>query len=177
MAEPTGSRAIAAVRRRVAISCARIAIRSPLAPDHAIFKCKPLHYLDSGSFAVMGVWPGSWLLISDTVAPAQLVACAEELADCENSLVVDVSDLYEVFDIEGPSAREIIASGCAVDFEIAPPPMVVPTRLSHFDVVVAFSSWESFRILVPRSFADDLEAWLNRAAKCSSQPDLNGTLS
>lgn len=174
MAEPTASRAIPAVQRRAAVSCARIAGRSPEAQDHPIFGCEPLHVANGGGFVAMRVGPDSWLLYSDTLAPAQLVACAEDLTNRKNSLTADVSDFYEVFDVEGTSACEIMAAGCAVDFEVAVPPMAVPTRLSHFDVVIAFISRESFRILVARSFADDLEAWLDRAVKYAHRSDWNG---
>jgi len=172
--EPTKSSTKPAVLRLAAISCVKIAGRPRISPDNGPLPTAPLHCSEIDGFAVMRVWPDAWLLSSDTLTPSILLARAEELADRSASLVVDVSDFYEAFDIEGRAARDVIASGCAVDFETSTPPMATAARLSHFDVIIIFRAPERFRVLIARSYADDLEEWLIRAAKYAHMPDSNG---
>jgi heterotetrameric sarcosine oxidase gamma subunit len=153
----------ACVQPCAGIACVRISSRSTALADASMRT--PLSLRSFDEFTVAAPWPDSWLLLSETLTPAELVSRARQLTGDPDALVVDLSDFYETFDISGSEAMTVLAAGSAVDFKGTAPPIAAATRLAHFDVLVAYFTTEHFRILVPRSYAGDLAAWLTRAAK------------
>ena len=75
----------------------------------------PLRRLQAGDRSVLRPAPGHWMLLSSADTPAALVRalCATPLS--EDSLVVDVSDGWAHFDLQGPEAADLLGAACPLD--------------------------------------------------------------
>lgn len=98
-----------------------------------------------------------------------LSALQAELADV-HSLAVDVSDARAVFDLSGPSAREVLAKLAPVD--LAPglfePGMIRRTRLAQVPAAFWMTGPEAFRIICFRSQSQYIFDVLKAAAQPGS---------
>ncbi|MDQ3810008.1 MAG: sarcosine oxidase subunit gamma [Chloroflexota bacterium] len=108
--------------------------------------------------------PDEWLIVADDVAGAGAIESAVRAAFTPDwGSVVDVSGNRVALDVAGPSARDVLATGCSLDlhprrFGVG---RCAQTLLARTGVIV----WQSddvptFRLLVRTSYARHLGEWL-----------------
>ncbi|SEF26061.1 sarcosine oxidase subunit gamma [Amycolatopsis pretoriensis] len=81
----------------------------------------------------------------------------------ESAAVVDVSAQRNVVRLTGAHAADVLAHGCSIDLEAAPPGTCVQTLLARTGIVLMVRE-EGFTILVRQSFSDYFHAWLADAS-------------
>jgi heterotetrameric sarcosine oxidase gamma subunit len=76
--------------------------------------------------------------------------------------VTDISAAFASLKVEGTGARAVLASDIGAPWaaQSSQPGQYVRTRLGHVEVVLHCVGPDSFELLVDRSVADHLEAWL-----------------
>jgi len=123
---------------------------------------------------VSALWlgPDQWLLTCPQGDSALFInSLREALADTHCALT-DVSDGRTALCVEGPSARDVLAKGCPLDFHprAFPPGSCAQTLLGKADVLLHLRAEEPpvgacFDVYVGRSFADYLWTWLEDAGR------------
>jgi sarcosine oxidase subunit gamma len=78
---------------------------------------------------------------------------------------VDVSASRVVFELTGTAVRDVLAGGCSLDLRPATfgPGSCARTLLARADALLHCTGGDSFRVLVRRSYAPYVRAWLEDA--------------
>ena len=124
----------------------------------------------AGGDALLAIWlgPDEWLLLADCDDSAPLAAELQaELAGHVVS-VVDISAGQTIIRLRGPSTRAVLARGCALDLDPSafPPGACAQTLLARAQVLlVAADSAPTIDVIVRRSFAPYVAAWLDDAGR------------
>jgi sarcosine oxidase, subunit gamma len=103
---------------------------------------------------VLWLGPDEWLVVGpDDIAP-QLKQAADS--------VVNVSAVRTVLELSGPSAREVLEKGCALDLHpnAFGPGRCAQTLLSRVEVILHQTADSTYRLYVRASFARYLATWL-----------------
>jgi sarcosine oxidase subunit gamma len=128
---------------------------------------QPGHACLGEGLAVLGLGLQSWLVTATN--PVGVVQLRKVSVDAGAiAAVVDQSDAFVCFSISGPASSDLLASGSSVDFRADrfPPLRCAATNLGKVAVLIhSLPTANSFELYVPRSFADDTQAWLLRVAK------------
>jgi len=119
-----------------------------------------------GQRSALWLGPDEWLIV-DEGKPASEVDVRTAFAPDWGS-VVDVSGNRVMFEVAGPTARDLLAHGCPLDFHprVFGPGQCAQTLFARAAVVL----WQTdarptYRILVRASFADHIARWLADAAE------------
>ena len=118
--------------------------------------------------------PDEFLVVSETDPAALTSTLVEAVADGPGS-ATDLSANRTTFVLSGPSAREVLEKGCALDLHpraFAEGSAYV-TTLGPVPVIIWKTGAESYRILPRSSFADFLGRWLLDAMVEFRAPELN----
>ena len=124
--------------------------------------------------AVLWLSPDEFLVVSDTDPATLTGALVEAVAEGPGS-ATDLSANRTTFELTGPSAREVLEKGCALDLHpraFAEGSAYV-TTLGPVPVIIWKTGAESYRILPRSSFADFLGRWLLDAMVEFRAPELN----
>jgi sarcosine oxidase subunit gamma len=120
----------------------------------------------SGGRAALWLGPDEHLLIAPEAEAAGVGgALGTALAGVAHSLV-DISHRQVAFNVRGPHAPWLLASGCPLDLDPAEFPVGMCTRTVYAktEIVLWRTAADAFRIEVWRSFADYLVALLHETA-------------
>jgi sarcosine oxidase subunit gamma len=121
-----------------------------------------------GTFRILCVGPGEWLLVSQANQPSGLDQQADaELSTCALALT-DMSHAFASFELQGSAVRELIAKGCGLDLhpQSFPVGRCARTRLAQIHVVLECPSrLDHFELSVSRSYSEYLHSWLSDAAR------------
>ena len=130
--------------------------------------------LREGDVSSMWVSPGCWLLLSDGQGADELIErCTATLADVLH-LAVDYSDATAIVRVAGPSVREVLASGCALDLREANYSVgsAYRTRFAQVAAFVVATGRDDFELYVDASYRAYLVNWLGDsdaiATRCRS---------
>jgi sarcosine oxidase, subunit gamma len=107
----------------------------------------------AGLATALWLGPNEWLVVG-APRPAMVPAGVG---------LVDVSAQRTTIVLSGPSTMDILAFGCALDFERLGPEWCAQTELARAGVIL-WGSEAAVRVLVRASFARHLAAWLLDAA-------------
>jgi heterotetrameric sarcosine oxidase gamma subunit len=116
--------------------------------------------------AFMGMAPGQWFAVSETLANGAL---ADDLAERLKGLasVTDQSDGRAVVRIAGPRARDVLAKGLPIDLhpKVFRPGSAATSTASHMGVQI----WQvddapTYDIAVFRGFAESFWSWATSSA-------------
>jgi sarcosine oxidase subunit gamma len=120
----------------------------------------------SGERAALWLGPDEWLLVAPLAQSALALRIERALAGLPHSLV-DVSHRQVALLLEGPHAATLLASGCALDLDVAafPVGMCARTMLAKAEVLLWRTGALSFRLEVWRSFAPYVTQFLGEAAR------------
>ncbi len=127
-----------------------LACKLPLTPNKSVA---------AGARVALWLGPDQWLIL---LPAADAGALARGLAGHAAS-VVDVSDLRAVFELAGPSARDVLRKGCAIDLHprVFGPGDCALTALARVRVALCqVDDRPAYRILIERSYAVYLWDWL-----------------
>jgi sarcosine oxidase subunit gamma len=145
----------------------RLRVRMQDAARAAAALLLPVEPLASAGQDPVALWmsPDQWLLVSESASAADVMnRCGKALGDILHN-ATDASDALACFLVEGPGARDLLATGSGVDFDdrAFPPGRCVRTRFAKLAVVVHAVGAERFELIFDRSAAQYLEQWLRRA--------------
>ncbi len=121
--------------------------------------------------------PDRWLLISSSLSAESMVKkCEEALADVLHN-AVDYSAGLAVFRVAGPGARDLLASGCGIDFRDKnfPVDSCCRTQLARIAAIIVAEGPLQFDIYVDRSYAVYLDDWLRDSLSISDLAAAPGT--
>lgn len=124
--------------------------------------------------AVLWLAPDEFLVVSGADPATLTGALAAAVAEGPGS-ATDLSANRTTFELTGPSAREVLEKGCALDLHpraFADGSAYV-TTLGPVPVIIWKQDAESYRILPRSSFADFLGRWLLDAMVEYGAPELN----
>jgi sarcosine oxidase subunit gamma len=129
---------------------------------------QPGEVAGTGELSVLWLGPDEWLLVSPAGSAARLRYTLEEALDEEFGAVTDVSAQRTIIELSGPSAREVLAKGCAIDlhprsFRSA---QCAQTLLARAQIILVCrdSGTRCFWLMVRSSFARYMADWLTDAA-------------
>ena len=120
--------------------------------------------------SLLAIWlgPDEWLLLSEHHESRLLVQDLKEALTGHVASVVDLSAGQTVIRLRGPSTCAVLARGCALDLDPAafPPGACAQTLLARAQVVlIAIDAAPTVDIIVRRSFAPYVAAWLDDAGR------------
>jgi sarcosine oxidase subunit gamma len=103
--------------------------------------------------------PGRYLVIADQPA---LAARFEAGMLSSQGAAADLTHGRAMLRLQGDCAADVLAKGCAIDFEESafPSGRVVQTLLGHFDVTLLRRDAQTFEIMTLRGFVESLAEWL-----------------
>ena len=119
--------------------------------------------------ALAAIWlgPDEWLLLSDHQQSDALLTDLQDALAGHFASVVDVSAGQTVIRLGGPSTLNVLARGCALDLHpsVFPPGACAQTLLARAQaLLIAVDDTPTIDIIVRRSFAPYLAAWLHDSA-------------
>lgn len=147
----------------------RLRVRMQDAVRAASALALPAEPLASAGRDPLALWvsPDQWLLVSESTSATDIAErCGQALGDVLHN-ATDASDALVCFLVEGPGARDLLAMGSGVDFDVSAfrPGRCVRTRFAKMAVLINATGEERFELLFDRSAADYLEGWLRRAVE------------
>ena len=130
------------------------AVQQALGLDLPVKACSTVA---NDSVRLIWVGPDDWFVIGQPGQQAALAAALRLALGEQHAAVTDVSSGYFVVSLAGPSARELLAQGCPMDFH--PSAFHVNQAASTHFHKVGITLWRtgdaaSFELLVRRSFID-----------------------
>ena len=149
---PVDSEALAAIQQM-------LGLRLPLTPNTT-----------AASQELLAAWlgPDEWLLLAERHQPDSLVNDLQAALTGHFASVVDTSAGQTVIRLSGPSALDVLARGCALDLHpsVFPPGACAQTILARAQVLlIAVDDTPTLDIIVRRSFAPYVAAWLEDSAR------------
>ncbi|HEX2115318.1 MAG TPA: sarcosine oxidase subunit gamma family protein [Alphaproteobacteria bacterium] len=117
----------------------------------------------AGPRVILWVGPGRWLVVE----PGRTnLAAALDRAAQGRVAITDLSHARTVLRLSGPSVRDVIAQGCAIDMHprAAMPGDCFVTALARHSTVLHIVDAATADVYVYRSFGQDLLEWLLEAA-------------
>jgi sarcosine oxidase subunit gamma len=124
----------------------------------------PLQCVSGTQIRLLWNGPGRYLAVSGSLQPRELCASLASALRAGDASCVDLSHASCVLRVQGPSAQEVIAKGCALDLELMSAQACMPTAIGRFDVLLHCVSEDTFELYVARSLAQSFARWLLRAA-------------
>ncbi|WP_410631864.1 sarcosine oxidase subunit gamma [Amycolatopsis sp. cmx-4-83] len=122
----------------------------------------PCTFTSGNGVDILWMGPDEYLVLGPALSRES--ADLEAALSRESAAVVDVSAQRNVVRLTGAHARDVLAHGCSIDLETAPPGTCVQTLLARTGIVLMVRE-EGFTILVRQSFSDYLHAWLADASR------------
>ncbi len=125
-----------------------------------------------GDITCLYMSPSEWLILSN-----QKKSLCKKLATAlkgQAANVIDVSSAWAVVELSGEHAEGFLSSGCSLDLHANrfAEGRCAPTKISNIDVVIRRPAADStYQIMVDRSLAADLWAWLHSAAEQIGKSD------
>ena len=119
----------------------------------------PCTFTSGHGVDVLWMGPDEYLVLAEPGRQAELEAALSGACDA----VVDVSAQRNVYRLTGSHAADVLAHGCSIDLEVAPPGTCVQTLLARTGIVLMVRE-DGFTILVRQSFSDYFTAWLADAS-------------
>lgn len=122
----------------------------------------------AGERMALRLGPDEWLLIAPRSMRETIARDVDDALRGISHSLVDVSDRNVRFEISGPHARDVLAGGCALDFEDNAFPAGTATRtlFGKADVVLTRPSGEQhYELESLRSFAPYVGALLDELAR------------
>ena len=123
----------------------------------------PCTFTSGGDFDVLWMGPDEYLVLGPPLSRESGDLEAELSRESGVLAVVDVSAQRKVVRLTGEHAADVLAHGCSIDLEVAPPGTCVQTLLARTGIMLMVRD-DGFTILVRQSFSDYFKAWLADAS-------------
>jgi sarcosine oxidase, subunit gamma len=120
-----------------------------------------------GRADILCTGPTDWLAISTTCEATALALQLPEACEGCTYRATNVSQALACIEIQGPSVRELLLKGCALDLHPShfPPGRCARTRFAALPVLIHCTQPATFRCIVTSSCRDYLLSWLTDAAE------------
>ena len=124
----------------------------------------------TASEELSAIWlgPDEWLLLAEHDQSEALVNDLQATLTDHVASIVDISAGQTVIRLCGPATLEVLARSCALDLHpsVFPPGACAQTMLARAQaLLIAVDATPTFDIIVRRSFAPYLAAWLEDSAR------------
>ncbi|GHG26648.1 MULTISPECIES: sarcosine oxidase subunit gamma [Amycolatopsis] len=120
----------------------------------------PCTFTSGNGVDLLWMGPDEYLVLA---APGRRPELERALSRESALAVVDVSAQRNVVRLTGSHAADVLAHGCSLDLEMAPPGTCVQTLLARTGIVLMVRD-DGYTILVRQSFSDYFKAWLADAS-------------
>ncbi|MFB9691011.1 sarcosine oxidase subunit gamma [Amycolatopsis plumensis] len=120
----------------------------------------PCTFTSGHGVDLLWMGPDEYLVLA---APGRQPELERALSRESALAVVDVSAQRNVVRLTGSHAADVLAHGCSLDLEMAPPGTCVQTLLARTGIVLMVRE-DGYTILVRQSFSDYFKAWLADAS-------------
>jgi len=107
--------------------------------------------------------PEEWLVVGPPSSRAETLEALERAVGQEDGAAVDLSASRVLFELEGPKARDVLASCCALDFHprVFGPGQCAQTLVSKAQVLLSqVDEAPTYRLFVRPSLASYVVSWL-----------------
>jgi sarcosine oxidase subunit gamma len=124
-----------------------------------------VHETDTATVFWLG--PDEWLLVTAGEGRAELARRLDRALDGLHAAVTDVSSGQTIVVLHGPAVRDVLAKGCPLDLHPRAfgPGRCAQSHLAKAPVLLRIvGGGAAFELIVRRSFADYVWAWLEDAA-------------
>lgn len=128
------------------------------------FPTTPNTVLGDEARGVLWLGPDEWLVVGPTDSRATLLQALEEAAGTDDGAAVDVSSSRVLYELAGTSARDVLASCCALDLHSRAfaPGQCAQTLLAKAPVLLSqLDEPPTYRIFVRPSLVSYVLSWLN----------------
>lgn len=117
---------------------------------------------NAGDRAVLWLGPDEWLVTDDRVPAGAIVPRLREAIGDAHASVVDLSANRAVFALSGPSARDVLESGCRLDLHdrAFPPDRCAATQFVRASLYLHRVDAATYRLFVRPSFVAYVTEWL-----------------
>ena len=124
------------------------------------------HFTRSGARRAVWLGPDETLLLCSDHEASELHRILSTQLEGRHFALTVISDALSVYSLSGPSVRDVLAKGCALDLHetIFRPDMCVQGLLDRAAVTLICEAKDEVRLICRRSFADYVESWLKDAA-------------
>ena len=112
----------------------------------------PNRMFDAGAVSYAWNGPGQWLAESAEQSPSELTEHVENALGAHGASTTDLSHARTAVRVSGPSATDLLAKLCPIDIEAMGTGESAVTLAGPFNVQVARTGDEEFRLYVFRSF-------------------------
>ena len=122
---------------------------------------------ENANHMVLWLGPDEWLIVTTPDGESAIAASLEAALGDMHSSVTDVTGGQTIIRLSGSKARDLLAKGCPLDLH---PRVFGPGRCAQTLVakamvtIVHVDDAPTFDLVIRRSFADYLRAWLQDAA-------------
>lgn len=117
-----------------------------------------------GSRTALWLGPGDWLVRfgSDATVPQEW-----DRMPSGRYVAIDTSDLWFTVRLDGVYSRDVLAKGCALDFDPArfPPSTAAVTQLARIRALIHHVEGCAYDVYVERSYAAYVWTWLDDAVQ------------
>ena len=124
--------------------------------------------LTDGEHRCYWLGPDEWLVTTDEENRVALLERLSEQLAGRHTAINDVTGGNVVLHLEGPRAREILATGCTLDLDagVFQAGACAQSGLAKAGVLIGLlDDTPRFELIVRRSFADYLQRWLRHAGR------------
>lgn len=120
----------------------------------------------SGPCTICWLGPDEWLVVTSEDRAAPLAQALRQALEGVHSSVTDVSGGQTILVLRGAAVRDLLAKGCPLDVHPAAfaPGACAQSHLAKAPVLLRALQDDTMEIVVRRSFADYLWAWIEVAA-------------
>ena len=115
--------------------------------------------------------PDEWMAVAGENREGELIGSLQKALKGRNAAVTDTSGNYTTINLAGRRARDLLSKGCTLDLHprIFAPGQCAQTNLAKATVLLIPRSndpgFQSFDVVVRRSFADYLANWLEHSGR------------
>ena len=117
---------------------------------------------DSSDPASLWIGPDHWLLMSDNDDAGKIISECRSRMEGMTFNAVDCTDAFEIIRFEGESVRDLLSSGCGLDFRrsVFIEGSCQRTRFAQIEATVIALGGSRFEIVFDRTYGRYLRSWL-----------------
>ena len=117
---------------------------------------------DSSDPVSLWIGPEHWLLMSDSTDAGEIISECRSRMEGLTFNAVDCTDAFEVIRFEGESVRDLLSSGCGLDFRRKAflAGSCQRTRFARIEATVIALDGSRFELVFDRTYGRYLRSWI-----------------
>ena len=130
---------------------------------------RPNTVASAGEVLVCWLGPDEWMAVAGPGSEGELISSLRKALEGRRAAATDTTGNYTTINLAGSRARDLLAKGCTLDLHptVFAPGQCAQTNLAKAAVLLIprsnDRSFQSFDVVVRRSFADYLAHWLEHS--------------